>query len=241
VQIKRWHLYLTLISCGLGILLVWTLLAQIAYRTQAGSTKNANLINVINQMEKDTSGLEDQIGILRQKLDVAQKNQLENGQLNQLQWLKTHAGMLEVIGPGISIVLDDNKLGAAAAQATKSDTYQPENYIIHDKNLLYLVYELKNAGAEAIAINNQRIINSSTIRCVGSVIMVNSTYLAPPYEIIAIGNPDNLAQVLVNGEEFTYLKSKDFPVKLTKKNSLVIPSYKGTYSINYANVKERSN
>jgi uncharacterized protein YlxW (UPF0749 family) len=244
-QIKRWHLYLTLISCGLGMLLVWTFLAQAAYRAQTGSSKNSNLIKVINQLEKETSGMEDQIGILRRQLDQAQKNQLGSSQLNeiqnQLQWLKTHAGIVEVTGPGISIELDDNKVGAAAAQATKTGTYQPENFIIHDKNLLYLVYELKTAGAEAIAVNNQRIINSSSIRCVGSVIMVNSTHLAPPYEITAIGNPDNLTKALLNGEEFTYLKSKNFPVKLTTQTFLSIPPYKGTYNNSFAQLKERSN
>lgn len=152
---------------------------------------------------------------------------------NQIQRLKLRAGLIEVTGPGIIIVLDDNITGAEAAKTNQPALYDPEDYIVHDKNLLYLVSSLKGQ-AEALAINNQRILPNSDIRCVGTVIMVNSTRLAPPYEIKAIGNPDLLEAAVMNSDEYIYLKSKEMPVKLTKADIINIPAYKGSHSLNYA-------
>ena len=55
------------------------------------------------------------------------------------------------------------------------------------QDLLYIINDLKRGGAEAISINEQRIISTSEIRCVGNTILVNTTRLAPPYHIKVIG------------------------------------------------------
>ena len=65
-------------------------------------------------------------------------------------------------------------------------------YIIHDDDLLRVINELRAAGAEAIAINGERIVAMSEIRCAGPTLSVNNNRSAPPYEIKAIGNPNNL-------------------------------------------------
>ena len=79
-----------------------------------------------------------------------------------------------------------------------TSTDDPNRYIIHYENLLYLVNDLRNAGAEGISINGQRIVVSSEIRCVGNVILVNTTRLAPPFEISAIGDPKALELSLIH-------------------------------------------
>ncbi|MDN5344294.1 MAG: hypothetical protein PWQ18_405, partial [Clostridia bacterium] len=123
--------------------------------------------------------------------------------------------------------------GAQAAEKSSQATYNPENFIIHDKNVLYLVNELRAAGAEAIAVNGQRIVTNSDIRCVGTVIMVNSTRLAPPYEVQAIGNPDTLLAAVEKSVDFSLLKSRDFPVKVAKSPNLTLPAYKGGFPQDY--------
>ena len=109
---------------------------------------------------------------------------------------------------------------------------------MHDKSLLYLVSALRGQ-AEAIGINNQRLVASSDIRCVGTVIMVNSTRLAPPYEIKAIGNPKLLEATVLNSDEYFFLKSKEMPVTITQMEEISLPALKGSNTANYAHpVKE---
>ena len=50
-------------------------------------------------------------------------------------------------------------------------------------NLLWL------AGAEAVSLNGERVVATTSIYCVGSTILVNDTRLSPPYEFLAIGDP----------------------------------------------------
>ena len=62
------------------------------------------------------------------------------------------------------------------------------NYLIHDFELRDVASLLWLAGAEAVAINDERLVASTSIYCVGSTIIVNNTRLSPPYEIRALGN-----------------------------------------------------
>jgi uncharacterized protein YlxW (UPF0749 family) len=147
----------------------------------------------------------------------------------EIETLKLYAGLVPVSGSGITVVIDDNNAGAQAAKKSSPLTYRAEDYIIHDKNVLYLVNDLKNAGAEAIAINGLRLVTTSDIRCVGTVILVNSTRVAPPYEIQALGDPEVLEAALQQSLEYMFLKSRDFPIKITTAEELVLPAYNGGF------------
>lgn len=98
---------------------------------------------------------------------------------------------LLLLKPWDYITLDDNTVGAEFAQKNNPTTYVASNYIVHDKDLLYLIRSLASA-TEACSVNDVRITDSSSIRCAGTIILINSTRLAPPYEIKIIGDPDEL-------------------------------------------------
>lgn len=180
--------------------------------------------------------MEENILALRGQLDQLQRAQVDGSdELSVLQAelieLKNLAGLTEITGPGVTVVLDDNRSGAEAARLLPD--YNPENFIIHDKDIRWLVNDAKRGGAEAIAINGHRLVNISEIRCVGPVIFINSTRMAPPYVVKIIGDPDTLEQLISTGDAFPILKWEDFPVKLTKEASITIPAYKGSLPLNY--------
>lgn len=238
-MVKKWHAWLTIICLVSGLLMVTLFKTHQSLQAEAANSKSNYLISVIEELETETEGLEQQIERLHQLIDEARKEQVSGqGRLADLERdireLKMLAGLTEVEGPGIVVTLDDNTKGAEAAKSADILNYNPENFIIHDKNVLYLINDLKNAGAEAISVNNQRIVTTSNIRCVGTVILVNSTRMAPPYEIKAIGDPDKLEQGVLNGQEYQWLSKKDFPVKIIKKDNLVIPAYNGSFSPSFA-------
>jgi uncharacterized protein YlxW (UPF0749 family) len=105
----------------------------------------------------------------------------------QLEEANINACLVGLSGPGIRITLDDSKQERSAPLG---------NYVIHEEYLRTLVNALWNGGAEAIAINNQRLTAHSEIFCSGSFIQINGTRQMPPYQIIAIGNQDNLKSAL---------------------------------------------
>ncbi|MGI6686304.1 MAG: DUF881 domain-containing protein [Bacillota bacterium] len=235
-----WKKYLPItIACILtGLLLTSALRVQTAVEAESKPNKNQTLIDIINNLEEETKVLEETIDSLRDQIEKIQKQEAPGQQgyvtslQNQIQQLKLRSGQTNVSGPGIVIVLDDNTAGAEAARINNPELYNPEDFIVHDKNLLYLISALRGK-AEALAINNQRLAANSDIRCVGTVIMVNSSRLAPPYEIRAIGDPLLLEAAVLNSDEYIYLKSREMPITITKTDEISLPGMKGSHTINY--------
>lgn len=169
---------------------------------------------------------------LKQKYEESQKiveeyqtNSATNDNLiasmkNKINTLGLLAGTTDVQGEGIIITLyDGNNPGC----------------LVHDSDVLTVVNELRVAGAEAISVNEQRIITTSAIRCVGSVIQVNYQKVAAPFEIKAIGNAQYLESALtIKNGVVDVLNSYGLKVTITRESNINIPKYDGALSFNFA-------
>ena len=98
-----------------------------------------------------------------------------------------------------------------------------------------MINELKNAGAEAISINGQRIVSNTAITCDGNVIRINNQKIGAPYVIQAIGYPEYLESGLnLPGGLIQYLNRDGVITKVEKSNNITIPKYTGTITYEYA-------
>ena len=238
--LKKWQLPLTLVLFLSGLLLV------LALRSLAGSgilpsrTQNENLANLIKSQESQINDIELDVSGRRNLLNTFQVSSAAGRQTlktlqDQIKQQDALAGFTEVQGPGLVISLDDNRKDAQSAESLDPGQYNPDDYLIHDRHLLYIVNDLRAAGAEAISINDQRIVTTTEIRCAGTTILVNSTRLAPPYIIRVIGNQDDLTGVLESPEnEYNILKMAGFPVSFESSQAILIPAFKGSYQFSYA-------
>ena len=138
-------------------------------------------------------------------------------------------GLTEVTGPGVIVKLSDSKLDS-------STVLNPSTLLVHDVDLLEVINELKNAGAEAISINEQRLVPNTSISCGGNIIDINGEKVGAPFEIKAIGLPEQLAGLLRQGGYLEILRSASVGVELKKYNSIVIPKYTGVMTYQYAKV-----
>lgn len=136
-------------------------------------------------------------------------------------------GLSEVKGSGIIITLKDSKKDIKNA-------LNPNELVVHDEDILNVINELKNAGAEAISINDQRVIPTTGIICGGNIIEINKEKVGVPFEIKAIGLPELLAGLERPYGYLDYLKDDGIQVEVKKSNSITIPKYTGTISYNYA-------
>lgn len=139
-------------------------------------------------------------------------------------------GLTEVTGTGIKIILNDGN-----ATTITNSFISVSDLLVHDGDLIYVVNELFNSGAEAISVNGQRIVSTTAIECDGNVIKVNGTKIGAPFEITAIGYPEQLAGIGRPGGTIELLESRGVIVTLNKQNSVTIPKYSGTIKFNYAN------
>ncbi len=138
-------------------------------------------------------------------------------------------GFTEVTGPGVILTLSDSKV--PSSQAMVGDLNE---LLVHDMDVLSVINELKNAGAEAISINDQRVIATSSISCGGNIITINGERIGAPFEIKAIGFPEQLAALARPGGYLSILKDYGIGTELKKSDSITIPRYPGTMDFQYA-------
>ena len=140
-------------------------------------------------------------------------------------------GLTEVNGQGVTIVCKDGEISSSSVLTSQ--------YLVHDGDLLNLINALKNAGAEAISVNEQRIVNKTSVYCSGNIIMINNERVGSPFVIKAIGNPEALyGAIIMPGSYYSKMKEDGVQVSITKGNSIVIPKYNGNYKYEYATIVE---
>jgi len=175
---------------------------------QALSTQQAN--------QKEVADLRTKVDLLS---NMETKGREQQKEINDLHVL---AGDTPVQGAGILLTLDDTG-------NVKNTPFDPNVSlrVVHDSDLFTLVNELRSAGAEAMAINDQRVIGSTAIRCAGPVIQVNGTQVAPPFRLRAIGNADTLyGAINMPGGDLEVLRQLGIRITVTKKKAMVIPAIK---------------
>jgi uncharacterized protein YlxW (UPF0749 family) len=90
-----------------------------------------------------------------------------------------------VHGPGLVVTLQDAQRDANGRFPRDAS---PDDLVVHQQDILAVLNALWSAGAEAIQMQDQRIIATSVPRCVGNTLLLNGRTYSPPYTITAIGN-----------------------------------------------------
>lgn len=149
----------------------------------------------------------------------------------QIKTGNNYLGLTDVTGKGIILTLRDS-------QTVSKDTLSPDEdiskYVIHEIDIINVINELKNAGAEAISINDERIVPTSSIMCAGNVVKVNGQKVAAPFIIKAIGIPESLEETLKRpGGICDLLEGGNIVPEIKKQSKLTIFKYNGILSYKY--------
>ncbi len=134
------------------------------------------------------------------------------------------AGITNLEGPGIIISMYDND---EIRLDDHNFDFNINDDIIHDIDILNIVNDLRIAGAEAISINNERVVSTSDIKCGGPIIRINGRSSGTPFIIKAIGDPVAL-NAAVNapntyGDTLKNVLNKGFDTYT--EDLIVIPKY----------------
>jgi len=138
------------------------------------------------------------------------------------------AGTVPVRGVGFSVSIDDSTLEEAPSGNVN-------DLVIHSQDVQAVVNAMWSAGAEAIAINDQRLVSTSAILCVGNTLLLNGTVHSPPYVVAGVGVnrsqflDDKLVRTLKNDVERFSLR-----FSTSREETLEIPAYSGSVQPRYA-------
>lgn len=153
----------------------------------------------------------------------------------ELQRAETIAGLTDVSGSGITVSIKDGSNQEVGGSVVYDDGYG----IVHDTYLLTILNELRAAGAEALSVNDERILATSEIRCAGPTVSINNTKLAAPFDIKAIGNPDTLENALrMPGGAIEQSTFYGVDVTIKRSNKLLIKKYAGASTFKYVQTVE---
>jgi uncharacterized protein YlxW (UPF0749 family) len=156
----------------------------------------AGLVSEINSRQTDTDALRRQADQLRQTVAQERDAALDDTAAARLHALEATTGLAQVRGGGVVVKVADAKrsVDAVTGQGSNADLGR-----VLDRDLQQIANALWRAGAEAVSINGQRLISTSTIRAAGSAILVDFRPVSGPYEVTAIG-PDNLESQFNNSK-----------------------------------------
>lgn len=178
----------------------------------------------LNQLRVEIKGLYKEYGELNNKLYSYENGTNLNKDVikaleKELEDLEKFYGNSNVEGPGIKITINDRH---KPIYIDELDLYDS---ITHNTDLLYTVNDLRGAGAEAISINGKRITMNTAITCEGPIIEINNEVVVPPFEILAIGDPDGLLYALSLDESaYHSMKLRNLPVNTERLTNIKIPA-----------------
>ena len=159
---------------------------------------------------------------------AANKNEDDTKNETEIKNNQKLLGLTEISGPGFIITLAEN------TEVNPNEVMNISGYLVHEEDLLYIVNELFNSGADAVSINEQRIVNNSSILCDGNIIRINGKMVGTPLEIKAIGYPERLEGALNRPGGYLQIMADDgIKISTSRSNNITIPKFEGVFSDEY--------
>jgi uncharacterized protein YlxW (UPF0749 family) len=221
---------------GLGLALTAVVLTmgavQVRSNAPVASKERQALIQRITQGTSSADALQKQVDALRGQVQRIQEQAIGQAGLEQVQQLELVTGYTAVTGPGVSVELND-----AATVSGNGGTNPRANGgfgntgRVRDTDVQFVVNALWQSGAEAVAINGQRLTTLSAIRAAGDAILVDNRPLVLPYTLQAIGGPDLQQNFQNNAFGGLYLQQlkQDYGIRydVSSHGKLALPAAAG--------------
>jgi uncharacterized protein YlxW (UPF0749 family) len=233
--IPSWQVTLGAALLVLGFLVAAQLGSEgprVRYTTQERSP----LLETATQLQAQQDELKTRILEIRKDIQAVEGQGAGSAdlvrQLNtELEKARIAAGLIPLTGTGIVLRLEDSQ---APVPPDASDA----DYLVGSHDIRTVVEELWLAGAEAIAVNSERVTPTTAIIDIGPTLLVNSAYLAPPYQVTALG-PADLYERLSRAPgfiDFVRARGERFGIRLSfaEPETVDMPAFAGTVTLRYS-------
>lgn len=216
------NIAITLVCIILGTMLAWQY-KSIHFNQKAASMDNKRAEDLTDELIRERRSNEE-LKNRNNELEKANK-EFENarGEVDKTsELIKTEldrariiAGLTEVKGKGIVVSLENSEITE-----------------VYDTDILDVINELRASDAQAISVNDERIIATSEVRVGGSYILINRRQNLSPFVIKAIADPDKLENSLkMLGGVIERLKANQLKVSITKSDNIIIPKVRDDGSV----------
>lgn len=238
-RFASWQVTLAVALAALGFLVAVQYRSE-APRVRYTSQERAPLIDTVRALQAQQEVLKRSVVAARAKLSELEGSSKGSAVLvaelnRRLADARLAAGLVALTGPGIIIRLEDSLFAPSIGE-------NAADYTVSGQDIRAIVDELWLAGAEAVAVNGERLVSTSAIVELGTSILVNAAYLAPPYDIGAIG-PADLYERLRRSASFAEfyrvrVQGYGLQIRVAERETPVIAAYAGTVALRNAVVDQ---
>ncbi len=231
-RLPLWHLVITLTLLVMGFLVAAQVRASRTLTAQVQvPTRNVYAMATLLREERQRArSLEAQVTELRKRLEdyegtATQGRSLAEAMSKELETLRIALGLKAMRGAGLIVRLDNPRTQPKGSNPVVV-TYQ---------DIVAVINELWAAGAEAIAINGQRVTATTGFSQRGGTVVVNLVLLSQPFEIVSLGDSGTLDGALnIRGGLVEGLRALGLRITITRRDSLLVPPYKGPINFEFA-------
>ena len=233
--IPSWQVTLGVALLGLGFLVAAQLASEgprVRYTTQERSP----LVETATDLQADQESLKAAILDLRTRIQAAEQAGQGSAALvqdlnDQLQSARIAAGLIPLTGSGIVLQIEDS-------QEPADPEGNMQDLLVGARDLRTIVEEMWQAGAEAVAVNGERMTPTTAVIDIGPSILVNSAYLAGPYQVTAVGPDDLYARLSASPGFVDFIRARaeawGLRVSIAEPESVDMPAFAGTVTLRYA-------
>lgn len=186
-----------------------------------GERARADLVARIEALTEKVAVADRENAAMRRAGADAEAAVLSSSRVEDLARWEAMAAQRAVAGPGVAMTLDDAPGSRERLPADGPVAPEDGEGLVQDRDLQSVVNSWWAAGAEAIAVNGQRLTTTSAIRSAGSAVLVDFRPLSPPYLVHVIGDPAGLQSAFAAGDggDYTQYLQNNFGIVVTLEAS----------------------
>lgn len=196
-----------------------------------------DLASLVALESERTQALAEEVEALREEVE-ALTDQFTDGGRQLLadpnrELTRFESGSVPVTGPGLTVRLTDAPVNAPRPSWATND-----DLVIHQQDLQAVINALWAGGAEAMLLQDQRVVATSAFRCVGNVLLLHGRTYSPPYVVRAIGDPAELEAALYRSpaiqKYLEYVDAVGLGWSVGSETELYLPAYEGGQELRHA-------
>jgi len=238
-RLTGWAAIVPLVAAGAGLMFATS--AQTSQGTDLRSSGRTDLADVVRAQNLSVRERAVSVKELQDEVDALTAQMAPgNAAVTRLRAAATRlaatAGTEAVTGPVLSVSLNDAKRSAASLP----EGYTADDIVVHQQDVQAVVNALWAGGAEAMMLQDQRVISTSAVRCVGNTLILQGRVYSPPYVIRAIGDVSAMRAALDESKQVRnyrdYANLLGLAYDVTTKGQARFPAYAGSLGLSYARV-----
>jgi len=239
-RLTRWAAIVPVVAAAAGLLFATS--AQTSRGTDLRSSGRSDLVDVVRAQDRAVRERAVTVQRLQAEVDTLTAREAPgNNTVTRLGALATDlspsVGTQAVTGPALSVSLNDAKRTAASLPEGST----ADDIVVHQQDVQSVVNALWAGGAEAMMLQDQRVISTSAVRCVGNTLILQGRVYSPPYVIQAIGDLPAMRAALESSEQVgiyrQYVAAYGLGYDVTSKAEAIFPAYEGSLSLLSAKIR----